>query len=366
MWVVIDTNIFFEDFRIKKSLDLLFKNIENVHFSLRIPEIVVKETVNKYKEKRQVLLSKLASSSKELKSLTSLEFNVDTVQENLAKDLQEYEHYLREKITSNGEIVPLPNISIQDLIERDLGRRKPFKEHGVGFRDTLIWETILNLTTREGCEGIIFITKNTEDFSDNNNLHPDLIQDLNRIGVNPNIVRLFVSVETFIESIVLPALNDIGEIRDAIVHGTHADIDLEEITERYIWDLITGFEVDPACLPKFSEENSDLALSFGVSEYEILADELSVKKLSNNELLLTVSYKMDCELDVFVPQWEAYGEEFRELGFHISEPDWNETYVLASIVLPFKVTLRYVYNQENAEITSADIISAECLREEND
>jgi len=51
MWIVLDTNIFFEDFRLKKSLDLLFRSIENVDFSLKIPEVVVQEVVNKYRYK---------------------------------------------------------------------------------------------------------------------------------------------------------------------------------------------------------------------------------------------------------------------------------------------------------------------------
>lgn len=210
MWIVIDTNVFFDDLRMKKSLDLLFKDIENVHFSLQIPEIVVKETVNLYKERRKAFLCKLLSSSKELKALTSLEYNVNIEAESLVRDLRGYEDYLREKIASNGEVAPFPEVALQNLVERDLERRKPFKENGVGFRDTLIWETILNLATREGCEGIIFITKNTKDFSDNNALHPDLIRDLERIGVNPNIIRLFVSVEQFLKSMVIPALNDMS------------------------------------------------------------------------------------------------------------------------------------------------------------
>ena len=366
MWIVIDTNIFFDDLRIKKSLDLLFKDIENVHFSLRIPEIVVKEIVNLYKERRHSLLSKLVSSSNELKLLTSLEYNVNIEDENLVSDLREYEHYLRRKIMSNGEIIPIPPVTIENLIERDLNRRKPFKENGVGFRDALIWETILTLTVRDGCEGIVFITKNIKDFSTKDVLHPDLIQDIERIGVNAAMVRLFVSVEQFLESMVIPALNDLREIRDAIINQTHPDIDLDTITEGHLWNLITGFEIDPRCLPAYREDNEDLALSWGVSDYEILLDELSVKRLSNTELLIAVNYKLDCEVDAFVNHWDAYTHTFDELGFHISDPDWNETYVLAKIVLPFKITLRYVFNTENNEVTSADIISAQCLQDNDE
>lgn len=174
---------------------------------------------------------------------------------------------------------------------------------------------------------------------------------------------LFTTLEEFIEAKLLPTLHEVEEIKDAIANETHPDINLDAITESYIWDLVAGFEVDPHCLPNYREDNDGLMISSGVSEYEILVDDLNVKKLSNTELLITASYKLDCELHVFVPHWETLHESFEEQGFFLSNPDWNETYALASIVLPFKITLRYVYNQESGEITSADIISAECLEE---
>jgi len=366
MWIVIDTNIFFDDLRLKRSLDLLFKKIENVPFSLRMPEIVVQEVINKYKEQRQAHLNRLVTSVRELKSLTILDVEIEELEdEHLANDLQAYEHFLREKILSNGEIVPIPEVSIQSLVDRDLARRRPFKENRVGFRDTLIWETIMRLATTEECEGIVFITENTKDFLENNRLHPHLVDDLTQRGLAPEIVTLFVSVEQFIETLVIPALNNLDEIKTAIQDGAHPDIDLEAITDSYIWELILGYRVSPRCLPNYQEDNEDLSLSWGVSEYEILKDELSVKQLSNNELLLTARYRLDCELDVYVPHWDI-DDDFVKLGFSVSDPDWNETYALATIVLPFKITLRYVYNQETLQVTSADIVSAEYLKEDDD
>lgn len=367
MWIVIDTNIFFDNFRLKKSLDLLFRDIENVNFSLRIPEVVVRETLNIYKEQRQSNSDRLLSSVSWLKTQTSLQVTVDINNDALEADFEEYSHYFRNKINAFGEIVPLPSVTHQGLIDRALQRKKPFKfkkdEEAGGFRDVLIWETILDLTSRDDYEQIAFITNNKTDFADGNNLHPHLVNDLVNKGIAPNTIIIFTDLEGFIETKLLPALNEVGEIRDAIANGIHPNIDLNAITESYIWDLINGFEIDPHCLPAYREDNEDLALSWGVSDYDILSDELSVKRLSNNELLITASYKLDCELDVFVPKWDTSYDSLEELGFSVSEPDWNESYILANIVLPFKITLRFVYNQENEEVTSADIISAECLED---
>ena len=274
-----------------------------------------------------------------------------------------YEKFLRGKITANGKIVPIPDVSHQKLVDRVIRKKKPFRGNGKGYQDALIWETILELTQKDGFESLALITGNTEDFADKNKeeLHPDLISDLIEIKVDPDTVKLFTSLEEFIQSEVLPSLEEIQEIIDSIIAGTNQDIDLSSIAEEYIWDLIPGFEINPDCLPEYKEDNLDLTLSSGVSEYNVVFDDLEVKRLSGKDILIIVSYEMECEIDVFVPKWEFYDEAFKELGFYVVERDWNKKYLLAGITLPFKLTLRYVFDQENQSVTSADLITAECL-----
>lgn len=187
MWIVIDTNIFFDNFRLKKSLDLLFRDIENVNFSLRIPEIVIQETLNKYKEQRQSNSDRLLWSINWLKAQTSLQFNVEINDASLKTDFEEYASFFRNKINEFGEVVQLPNVTHQGLIDRALQRKKPFKfkkdDEVGGFRDVLIWETILDLTNRDDFEQIAFITNNKTDFADGKNLHPHLLDDLIDRGI---------------------------------------------------------------------------------------------------------------------------------------------------------------------------------------
>ena len=87
----------------------------------------------------------------------------------------------------------------------------------------------------------------------------------------------------------------------------------------------------------------------------------TVKMLSEIELLITLSYNLDCIVDVFIPWWEAQTELFKDSGFYVKEPYWSKTYALSGISLPFKITLRFIFNEETEEVSSADIINAECL-----
>ncbi|MCO4237998.1 PIN domain-containing protein [Pseudarthrobacter sp. MDT3-28] len=82
----------------------------------------------------------------------------------------------------NVESPTYPDVSVEDLLARDLDYRKPFNENGKGFRDALIWETI-----RELCRGlagleaqVVFVTKNHTDFCGGKDkaLHPHLRDEI--------------------------------------------------------------------------------------------------------------------------------------------------------------------------------------------
>jgi predicted nucleic acid-binding protein len=362
MWIVIDTNIFYKDLRLTRSLDLLFRDIENLPYSIQIPEVIVQETINKYKEQRQTYISRLFSSLDSLKKFTSFDINIEIGDEDLETDIDQYEIFLRERIDAFGKILPLPKTSTQELIDRALSRRKPFNSKGEGFRDVLIWETIIELVQKDDCEGIALITDNTTDFSNGDGLHKHLIDDLSDLDIDANKVILFTSLENFIISQVLPALDELNDIKDGLKAGNLESINLENISEQFLWDLISGYEIDPNCLPKYSEENSDIFLSGGTSDYEIIFENLSVKRLSRDELLISIDYELECEIDLVAPKWDVFTYEFSELGFCVIDLDWNNHYSMAVIELPFRITVRFVFNESQKKITSADIIGAECLR----
>lgn len=364
MWIVVDTNIFFHDLRISRSLDLLFKEIENIHFSLRIPEVVVHETINIYKEHRQSNRSNLNKSIREWNYLALKSKDLPLVeQETIENDLHAYEEYLRSKILSCGEVIPYPEIPHQILAERAISKKKPFSGKGKGYRDALIWETIQELACQEDCEAIAFITENSTDFADKHKsqLHPDLISDLKRIGIAPAKVILFTSLDEFIDTKVIPVLDDLHGIQEVISSGNHISIDLYGIADPYIWELVVGYEIDYSCLPDFWEDNIEVSIYHADSDYIPLKDELDVKRLSKSELLITASYELFCVVDVFVPKWETGTYEFKEMGFFVDEYDWNETYARCGIYLPFKIVMRFVFNEDEDTVTMADIVSAECL-----
>ncbi|MCP3420323.1 PIN domain-containing protein [Nocardioides pinisoli] len=68
---------------------------------------------------------------------------------------------------SGGEVLPMPQVPHLAVVNRDLDRRKPFQPSGKGYRDALVWETLVERVSRchEG-QLVIFVTANAGDYLD--------------------------------------------------------------------------------------------------------------------------------------------------------------------------------------------------------
>jgi predicted nucleic acid-binding protein len=95
-----------------------------------------------------------------------------------------YEGELRKRLEfAQVRVVPVPAISHEELLDRDLGSRKPFVRSGKGYRDALIWHGFVEWVRREsrGFSGpIYFVSTNRTDFGGEKlgQLHDDLLVDL--------------------------------------------------------------------------------------------------------------------------------------------------------------------------------------------
>lgn len=88
---------------------------------------------------------------------------------------------------------PVPAVPLEDVIKRDLARRRPFKEVevgqkpvSVGFRDAVIWESVLEvLDPARGYDKVLFVTADKGFLSDDSkSLHQDLLDDLAERGAD--------------------------------------------------------------------------------------------------------------------------------------------------------------------------------------
>jgi predicted nucleic acid-binding protein len=112
---------------------------------LIVPEVVVREVVGRFNVVLRREAAAVVLANKRLQRLT----HDDPAQEAAAFDFEakvgEYGTFLRSTLDRNRAVVPpLPEIDVSDLVDRAVQRRRPFDENGSGFRDSLLWETIVN------------------------------------------------------------------------------------------------------------------------------------------------------------------------------------------------------------------------------
>lgn len=80
---------------------------------------------------------------------------------------------------SKGEVLPIPDLAHDVLIDRDLDGLLPFQSNGKGYRDALIWLSIVERA--EQCadgQQLYFISGNSKDYLQSDGLHPALRSEL--------------------------------------------------------------------------------------------------------------------------------------------------------------------------------------------
>jgi len=166
MLVIPDTSVFEEDLLLRSvQWRLLLENAAAANLTIAVPQVVLAEVVNRFREKVYKHIGTVTESLAVLNRLTDSHLDNPIKAEDPEHWIRWYRDQLRARIKGRGgQILKMPRIPHAKLVRRDLNRRKPFAESGKGYRDALIWETILQ-AVREGHNSIAFVCKDTRDFA---------------------------------------------------------------------------------------------------------------------------------------------------------------------------------------------------------
>lgn len=198
--LVLDTTVIFGDPILRStSWRVLEALVEAGDLTVITPEIVVRESVNH----RRGNLSQVRELAEKLRTrLSNYSIPLDLPALDDPGVIDAYETRLRKVVESAGRIAAIPGTSHSELVDRAIARHKPFADKGRGYRDALIWENVVE-ALRDG--PVAFVTDNHTDFnaSDKDNdgvrpLHPQLAQDLRARGLDPDTLRIFVSLDAYV------------------------------------------------------------------------------------------------------------------------------------------------------------------------
>jgi hypothetical protein len=319
MDVLIDTNVLYSDFRMEGPEFQMFLNHRHVvPFDLFVPEVVIDECVNKYRETVEETISTISDCNRQLKKLELDRYpDIDTSD----KLTLAYRRDLERIIRLHGRIIPYPRTSHKDLVTRDLARKRPFKKSGIGYRDALIWES-LRSRLWEGTEELVFVTNNTSDFGEGPDLHEELSSDIR----NPRRVRIVRSIKSLNDVWIRPKV--------AMIDKVHADALLKPEFPLLAWlrdsiaEVLNDYsDILNNCISGFPD-NAGRTRASEVLEYMDVSVQ-SANHLDTQSKLVDLSLHVRMRFSISV-DWEDYqrSHEVREaMGYnseYFSHASWYD------------------------------------------
>lgn len=224
MIVVLDTTETFADLRLEgPNFRMLKAYLSRTRSRLAIPQIVVEETINHYREKLAESAETASTSLRDIGRMLgeSKAYPPPTIDQ--AKTVDDFRRYLDMQIGElGGSVITYGNVQLPDLIARSLGRRRPFDNNGQrGFRDAVLWESLMKevIPSLRDNEPMALVTRNSKDFGKEPELFLEL-QDDCRSRSKPYVqVRLFNGLQSFVDKEVKPNLEKLEAIHREIGQG---------------------------------------------------------------------------------------------------------------------------------------------------
>lgn len=358
MKVILDTNIIFSDFHLKGAkIKNLCESVKSTGDSVHIPAVVVDESINKYKEKTQECKSKIDRGISDFKRLTGKDVEDNPISDEfILKEAEEYAGNFKKQLRELGiKIIPYPSIPHQELVKRDLARKKPFQETGKGYRDALIWESVKSICEKSlslfEIPKIIFVNKNHKDFCEEGLLHPDLKEDLVNNGINEDYIRVIEDIDIFIKEYIKPKQKILKNILDALnIDKQYNEIDLNIEIENRTTEFLLHREFDYEESPFRQEFENPSVVSVDEPSFTVT----EVRQISEEEILVEVEIDVDCEFDFFIFKSDAMCMDEDELPY-IWNNDWNKHYMAASKTISVKLKMTLIVDTAFNEILSDDM-----------
>jgi hypothetical protein len=220
----------------------------------------------------------------------------------------DYRQFLEETLDAIYAVrLPVPDIPHEEVLRRELARKKPFSSSG-GYRDLLIWESALRYVASEQ-EDAVFVSANTKDFADGDQLHADLLADLEARGLTARLSYL-PSLGDFNQQHVIPHLQRIDDLERELERRSLGKLDLHGWVVGHAEHILTeedllahGMGIHP--------DHGSAAFSRVVGEPEI--DIGNVVELEPGTYLADLSVRLQAEFCA------AFNSDDYEMSAHVRE-----------------------------------------------
>jgi hypothetical protein len=342
MHIFLDTTVLRSDFYLASpDARLLQQFVRTTGATLAVPLIVIEETKNKFREeleKGAVEINKLSrllpANSRQLPVL-----DINT-------QVRDYEIQLLERLSSDFRFRALdfPEVSHRELVERDLRRRKPFSKSGEGYRDALIWHSILE-TIKSAKDEFVFITDNARDFWNDaaKDLHPELRVDFGGLGGIVGPFRVFRTLAAFNDEVVKPKLEKIDGLLLQLRTGKFPFLSIKNFADECKQEVSEELDSRDALRQihwQYSLPTNDLTfVDFG---YIGLRSVDAIEVLEMPDANLFIRFNADYAITALVSVPTEQAAKWEDAGMSLeSEPDVGEALMLADFEIRGEFSLTY-------------------------
>jgi hypothetical protein len=321
--ILIDTSALHSDPTLDRPYGrLLLAAARSNEVDLVLPEVVVLEAVNLFRERLEQASRSIRKAQREFQSL-GVDFTPELPDDGT---VDAYEQALRARLGDVGARVPRPpDVAHLDLAARAVAKRKPFDGKGRGYRDTLIW---LHALEEAHGDDVVLVTANVNDFAaeDRVALAPELADDLEAAGLPRDRVRLADGLHTVVRDHVEPSVQALTRLTALLDEPAFKNQILDAVTESLLYKEVEAPE--DADLRTLDVRDVQIDAVQEVRDIEI--DEA----YEDGELLaFNVGGTLVAEADFYPFKYEIAGADVPEVTVH--DWDWNESVVHASKTLEF-------------------------------
>ena len=336
MYIVLDANIIIkEDYGNSLHFNLLLSGLKDRQHKVYVPRLAIEEV---HARLSRWLDSETKTVNKSLSDVSRrLSLPLQSPFEGL--DVQEWMRLFRQRLYQKFDlpdtaILDYPDVSHEHLVKKAIARKKPFNEKGSGYRDALIWETVVACASNADAQ-VLLITadKDFRESADKDDLHPDLIKDLVDRGLASDRVILSRSIADFIDKHMRPYLKELSphlkklswENPIQVLRDWGYDLEDEVATalqnsySTYVWSP-RAFDLDTDLENLFLDNVQDL------NHLRVL----DVRETNGSSLLIRMEARLICEFHVFVDKATWYSQVENSV-LEILDPDWNRHCVLATV-----------------------------------
>ena len=357
MFVVLDTNIFYRDFLLRgNAFRILLESIQYVPARLCVPEVVLDETLAKY---REALSERRAADAKARRQLREILVEAPVTEPVVLDEheaLDAYEAHLKARLLDAGaKVLPYPKDQHKEVVGRALLRGKPFDGQGRGYRDYLIWASLRTEMYYAPEETVVLVTANTRDFCDGGALAENLRDDLARYHHPGTTVSVVASLEAFNAAYVLPKLERREELRAALQAGGGSTLDLHAWAVKRLPGLLRDEEYLITATHGLEPGHASVHASAIDSIDDVSVIDARALSPTRQLVIASAPVKVVLSVEVDGDQYSRYRESRELLGDYLEPSASASWYETAELVVRFSLVL----NEEGTDVIAAEIDAVE-------